>query len=205
MIITAIEPKRKGLSALYIDGEFILKLDSETLIVNSFNVGKEIDEDDLVMIKELSDKKRCKEKALWLIQYRDHTRKELFDKLKKDYPEEICDEVCERFIELGLINDRNYASRYASDLINLKKLSKKGAKRKMIEKGIDRDLIDEVLDEIEIDEDDMIKQIIQRKYLNGLDTDKGKQKAINGLMRMGYAYSDIKSALYEILDDFEEY
>ncbi len=31
MRITAIEPRRKGLSAVYIDGEFAMKLDTQTL------------------------------------------------------------------------------------------------------------------------------------------------------------------------------
>lgn len=204
MTITAIEPKRKGLSALYIDGEFIIKLDTETLIVNNFSVGREIDEEDLEEITELSHKKRCKEKALWLIQYRDHTRKELIDKLKRDYPEEYAQETADRLTELGLINDRSYAERYAHDLINLKRLSKKGARQKLMLKGIDRDTIDEVLDEIEIDEDSQIKTVLERKYSKNLDTDKGRQRAVNGLRNMGYSYSDIKSALCEYLDDFEE-
>ena len=32
MRITAIEPRRKGLSAVYIDGEFAMKLDTQTLL-----------------------------------------------------------------------------------------------------------------------------------------------------------------------------
>ena len=47
MLITAIEPRRKAMSALYIDGEFVMNLDTRTLIENRFDVGREIDDDDL--------------------------------------------------------------------------------------------------------------------------------------------------------------
>ena len=50
MLITAIEPRRKGLSALFIDGEFAMNLDTQTLIENRFDVGREIDDGDLIEI-----------------------------------------------------------------------------------------------------------------------------------------------------------
>ncbi len=34
MLVTAVEERRKNLSAVYIDGELALKLDTETLIAN---------------------------------------------------------------------------------------------------------------------------------------------------------------------------
>ena len=88
MRITAIEPRRKGLSALYIDGEFAMKLDTEVILAHRFDVGREIDDEQLHACVLDSDRKRCKDKALWLISYRDHSRRELLDKLKKDYSEE---------------------------------------------------------------------------------------------------------------------
>ena len=45
MRITAIEPRRKGLSAVYIDGEFAMKLDTQTLLENRADVGREISDE----------------------------------------------------------------------------------------------------------------------------------------------------------------
>ena len=80
MLITAIEPRRKAMSALYLDGEYVMNLDTRTLIENRFDVGKDIDDEDLHEIIRLSNERRAKEKALWLISYRDHSKKELADK-----------------------------------------------------------------------------------------------------------------------------
>ena len=46
MVVTAVEPRRKSFSALYIDGEFAMKLDTETLLANHIRAGVEIDDED---------------------------------------------------------------------------------------------------------------------------------------------------------------
>lgn len=73
MIVTAIEPRRKSLSAIFIDGEYALKLDTETVIAERLKIGEEIDDERLHELIKASDTKRAKEKALWLISYRDHS------------------------------------------------------------------------------------------------------------------------------------
>ncbi len=204
MQITAIEPRRKGLSALYIDGEFAMKLDTETLLAHRFDVGREIDDEILHECVRASDTKRCKDKALWLIGYRDHSRKELIDKLRRDYPAEVCEKAVERLEELGLIDDSRYARRYTADLIDLKHLSERGIRQKLREKGIDRDLIDEVMEEFVIDEDDQIRTIIEKKYARSLSDEKGRRRCANALARLGFSYAGIKSVMAEYTE-IEEY
>ena len=88
MKITEIRPRRKRLSALYIDGEFAVSLDTQTLIENRFDVGREIDDEDLHEIIKLSNERRAKEKALWLLSYREHSKKELEDKIRRTADED---------------------------------------------------------------------------------------------------------------------
>lgn len=204
MRITAVEPRRKGLSALYIDGELAVKLDTEVILSHRFDVGREITDDQLRACILDSDMKRCKDKALWLISFRDHSRRELYDKLRKDYSEESCDRALDRLEELGLVDDGRYARRYTADLINVKRLPARGVRQKLFEKGVDRDLIDEVLSEIEVDEEEQIRSIVEKKYANALNDEKGRRRAVNALMRMGFSYADIKSALREYIELSEE-
>ena len=204
MMITAIEPRKKGLSALYIDGEFAMKLDTETLLSHRFDVGREIDDETLLECIKASDRKRCKDKAMWLIGYRDRSRRELIAKLKTDYPEEVCTATADRLEELGLLNDSRYARRYAADLINLKHLSERGVRQKLYEKGIDRDLTDEVISELFIDEKKQIRTIIEKKYARALSDEKGQRRCVNALSRLGFSWSDIKSVLSEYTET-EEY
>ena len=200
MTITAIEPRRKGLCALYIDGELAMKLDVETVLAHRFDVGREISDEQLHACVIDSDRKRCKDKAMWLISYRDHSRRELIDKLRRDYSAESAEAAVSRLEELGLIDDGRFARRYAADLINLKHLSERGVRQKLHEKGVDRDLIDEVIDELEFDEQAQIRDIIEKKYARSLGDEAGRRRAVNALARLGFGYSDIRSAMAEYTD-----
>ncbi len=206
MQITAVEPRRKGLCALYIDGEEAMKLDAETVLSHRFDVGREITDEELRDCVLDSEKKRCKDKALWLISFRDHSRSELFSKLKRDYSEDACAAAVTRLEELGLIDDERYARRYTADLRDIKRLSECGIRAKLREKGVDRDLIDEIMDENEIDEQAQIRAVIEKKYIRALSDEKGQRRAVNALARLGFRYADIKSVLREyteIEDDYE--
>ena len=147
MVITAVEPRRKQMCALFIDGEYVMNLDAQTLIENRFDVGREIDDDELKEIIEKSGERRAKEKALWLISYRSHSEKELFDKLRRDFDEASAQKAVSRMAELGLINDEEFAKAYARRLVYGKKLSAKAAEYELLRKGIDKPTAEQVIGE----------------------------------------------------------
>lgn len=196
MIITAIKPRRKGLSALYIDEEFVANLDTQTLLENRFDVGREIDDEDLHEIIILSNEKRAKDKALYLISYRDHSKKELTDKIRRTCDEASAEKAVERMEELGLVDDESYARRYAQQIIFSKHISKKGASYELARKGIDKELANEILDEIEVDSKEQIRLVIEKKYRN-INDEKIKRRAVSALQRLGYCWEDIKSVIEE--------
>ena len=201
MTITYIKKGRKYLSAIYIDGELAVHLDTRVVLEENIRAGKEITDERLKELIDISNVRRAKEKALWLISYRDHSKKELVQKIAKTADKESAEIAVDRMEELGLVNDEKYARRYLDQLINIKHLSKNAAKYKLLEKGIDRNLIDEILCETETDPQEHIRAIIERKYLKSLSDEKGKRRCFAGLQRMGYSYSDINSVLQEYIED----
>ena len=203
MIITAIEPRRKSLSAIYIDGEFALKLDTETVLSERLKAGIEIDDDRLLELIKISDARRAKEKALWLISYRDHSEGELRQKLSKDYGEEAVDKAIERLMELGLINDESFARNYAVSLSH-KHLSQRQIQQKLRLKGIDRDLTAETVEDLDLDERQEIRALINKKYIRKLADEADLRRTIAALQRRGFSYSDIKAVIKEFAE-FEEY
>ncbi len=200
MLITAIEPRRKAMSALYLDGEYVMNLDTQTLIENRFDVGKDIDDEDLHEIIRLSNERRAKEKALWLISYRDHSKKELADKIKRTCDEESADKAVERMEELGLVNDESYALHYAQKLIFTKHMSKNAVVCELARKGIDKELAAEILDEIEVDSSEQIRIIIDKKYKN-ISDEKIRRRAVAALQRLGYRWDEIKGVIEEYAED----
>ena len=151
MLITAAEERKKGLTALYLDGEYAVSVDTVTLASFGYTAGATITDEQLHELLTVSNINRAKEKALYLIEYRSRTRRELWDKLRPLYGEAAAEAAIERLEELGLINDEAYARDYAEQLIERKHFSRERAAFEMMKKGIDRELADEVLDEYEKD------------------------------------------------------
>ena len=194
MKITDIRPRRKGLSAVYIDGDYALSLDTQTLLEHRIDIGREFDDEELHDLIESSNERRAKEKALWLISYRSHSKKELRDKISRTCDRQSAEKAVERMEELGLVNDRDYAERCAQTLIFTKHMSKRGAAMELRRKGIESEIIDEVLDDIEVDEREQIQAVIERKYPK-IDDEKIRRRAVATLQRLGYGWEDIKAVI----------
>ena len=194
MKITDIRPRRKGLSAVYIDGEYALSLDTQTLLEHRIDIGREFDDEELHDLIESSNERRAKEKALWLISYRSHSKKELRDKIRRTCDRQSAEKAVERMEELGLVNDRDYAERCAQTLIFTKHMSKRGAAMELRRKGIESEIINEVLDDIEVDEREQIQAVIERKYPK-IDDEKIRRRAVAALQRLGYGWEDIKAVI----------
>ncbi|MDO4892187.1 MAG: RecX family transcriptional regulator [Eubacteriales bacterium] len=194
MKITDIRPRRKGLSAVYIDGEYALSLDTQTLLEHRIDIGREFDDEELHDLIESSNERRAKEKALWLISYRSHSKKELRDKISRTCDRQSAEKAVERMEELGLVNDRDYAERCAQTLIFTKHMSKRGAAMELRRKGIESEIIDEVLDDIEVDEREQIQAVIERKYPK-IDDEKIRRRAVAALQRLGYGWENIKAVI----------
>ena len=203
MIVTAIEPRRKSLSAIFIDGEYALKLDTETVIAERLKIGEEIDDERLHELIKASDTKRAKEKALWLISYRDHSEGELRQKLLRDFGEEAADKAIERLCELGLINDEGFARKYAESLRH-KHMSQRQIAQKLRQKGLDKELTSEALEDLNLDEKEEIRALINKKYLRKLSDEGDLRRTIAALQRRGFGYSDIRPVIEEFTE-FEEY
>lgn len=203
MLITAIEPRRKSLRALYLDGEFAVNVDAQTLLASRFQLGTEITDEELHELLLASDANRAKEKALYLIAHRDHSKKELVDKIKRTASAEAAQKAADRMEEIGLIDDEDFARRYAAELFHRKGYARKRVEYELSQKGIDPDLIEELADELEPDPLEQINHLIARKYTAALADEKGRRRTIAALQRLGFRWEDIRQALkeFEFLDD----
>ncbi len=135
------------------------------------------------------------ETALYLLGFKDRTKKELNTKLhEKGYDDKEIELAIDKISEYGYINDEAYARRYIKSRIN-----KKGSKlivRELQSKGISTDVINEQLDEMDVDVSDIIVRTIEKKYSNFDYKDiTVRQKVVSYFLRRGYCYVDINNAL----------
>lgn len=198
MKITAIKQRRHRLSAVYF-GQQADTVDTETLLTSGLCEGSEVSEDDWLKLKEKSAQNRAYEKALYLLEYRAHTKKELLTKLRVVFPADICEHALSRIEQLGLCDDEAFARDFAEELFCRKGFGKRRVAFELNKKGVDRDIIEQVLCRYEDDDPvDSIVSVINKKYSPLPQDEKKYQRIFAGLARMGYDYGDIKSALERV-------
>ena len=142
MKITDIAPRRHRLSQLYIDGEAAVKVDTETLLRRGIAIGDELDDEELHELLQASAKHRAEEKALYLLEHRAHSKKELENKITRaEFDREAARSAVEHMEDLGLLNDEDYARRLANELFTRKRFGARRVKQELRQKGIDDALI----------------------------------------------------------------
>jgi len=203
MLITAIEPRRKSLSALFLDGEFAVNLDTETLLKSGCKLGRELDDEQLHDLIRSSESRRASEKALYLLEHRSHSQKELADKISRVTSREAAEAAAQHMVEIGLVNDAVYAKSLAAELLGRRGFSASRVQRELLQKGIDRELVEQILEETAPDPVEKIMELIHKKYGANLDDEKGCRRSIAALQRLGYRWDDIRTALNQFKNEDE--
>ncbi len=190
---------------IYIDEEYRATVDSDYWYSEKYRNYKEINEDELTELLDSVSFRRAYNKGLDLLSRRPYGVKELIKKLcEKGHEKESSEKACERLLELGLLNDEEYARILSNDLLERKNYGIKRVKRELAYRGISREIIENTLAGLDNDAENRIILVIKKKYLNKLNDEKGRKRAIDGLMRLGFSYSDIKSALKQVSEFTEE-
>lgn len=197
MRITAIEPAKGERFRLYTEDGYLCTLDGETILANHIHAGCEVDADTLNELDLQAQYRRGREKAYDLLGYRDHSRKELYDKLLRYISPQAAAMVCDLMEEQRFLNDEAYAQKYARYCLETKKWGARRAKYELIRKGIDPLTAEAALEACEVDTVAQICAIIEKKYTRFLNDEdpRAKKKLTAALMRLGYDYSDIREAV----------
>lgn len=204
MKISAIEPRPKEKSAIFVDGAFYATVYTEILMQFRLNVGQVVDEDILLEVIESSNKRSAKEKAFNLLSYRDHSYRELVNKLLRSFDKQLALDTADKMVELGLIDDEKYARKLASDMLFNRMFSSRRVESELILRGIDREVIHEILSELAPDPKEQIIALLDKKYAKRLNNEKEIKRTISALSRLGFSYSDIKAAIYEFTNEYIE-
>jgi len=197
MILKAQRGKGKKIHIL-LDDEYVITTDIDYWAEIFVADGTDISEEEWLEIYNKINYRKAFNKCADLLSRRSHSIKEIRTKLLRSVDKASADKVIEKFIELGYLDDEKFAYDYAEYLLKFKNFSENHIKQELFYKGIDKEIISNVIDALEVDNEQAIIKIINKNYLNKLKEEGGKNKVIAALMRKGFSYSDIKSALYEI-------
>ena len=202
MKITKIEPQKKNKNRLsvFVDGEFSFGADSFTILSHHLAEGDEISCDTLSNIKNTAVFEDAKNYAAKLISSKSYTVKAMKEKLLNHIgDEEITEKTINFLKEYKLLDDYDYAMRYAHDLIHLKKLGLKRVKWKLCEKGIPSSIAEKVLEELDFEDtiSENLESLAIKKLANNFDI-KNIMKVKRYLASRGYSFDEINSVFSKI-------
>jgi len=203
MIISKITPSKQHLNTVLMnDGQEYL-IDKDTCIIHSLIADMEISPEELKKLIFESDYERAKSRALWYLDRMDYTEKKLYEKLiSKGFDKKAAAAALAKLVESGRVDDRRYAERYAERLLEAK-VSNREALQKMLYRGLPYDLAKEILENVDVNEGDTLTKLIETKYASKLQTEDGYRKVYAALVRKGFSYSEVRSALKKYTEDIE--
>lgn len=140
------------------------------------------------------------------------SRRQLAVKLaEKEIPDEVIQAVLDRFEEVQLVDDADFARRWVASRSQTKSLARGALKRELADKGIAGELAEEALEQVS-DEDELAaaRALAQRKLQSSVDLtdraarDKQARRLVSMLARKGYSPSVGYRVVNEVIGDVLE-
>lgn len=156
-----------------------------------------------------ADKKRTpaaektpRQRALEMLDRRDYSRAELQRKLvEKGVGELEAESAVEYLVGLGFVNDLRYAElivrQYAA-----KGCGARRVREELYRRGIDRDTMDAAMETMP-EQDEALEKLLRQKLRGSFDRADIK-RATDSLLRKGYNYEEIASALRRLREEADE-
>lgn len=192
--ITQIKQTKKGRCALFCAQGFLFSVDEDTLVRFELRKGSVLDDAQMDELVRASDRRRAESRAMDLLGVRDHAERELIRKLERHFDADTARAAATRMVELGLIDDRRFAQRFAEELLRKGK-SLRETEQKLTERGVGRALAKEILEGFEREESAAVRALIDRKYRTRLQKPDGYRAVAAALARRGFSAGDIRAAL----------
>ncbi len=197
MIVTKVEPVTKARFKVYLNEQFAFVLYKGELSRYKIQEECEVTQELVDQIKNEVLVKRAKLRAMYLLNHKDRTEQELYNRLKQDlYTEDIIDIAMKYVASFGYIGDEGYVRRFISGKQGSK--SKKEIMMMLKQKGISGDVAKEALEECyeEVTESDAIQRLVEKKHFNcETASEKEKKKMFDYLLRKGFSYEDVRQVI----------
>lgn len=126
---------------------------------------------------------------------------------ERNVPEDVAAAVLDRFEEVRLVDDAEFADMWVRSRSQTRKLAKGALRRELAEKGIEGDIAASALEQLsDEDEEAAARQLVERRLRPGTDLsdrserDKATRRLASMLARKGYQPSQAFRIVGEVLD-----
>lgn len=199
MIISNISFEKKKFHVSFDNGEEI-KISEDTLVNFGLYKGQEVEEDFVENLKFEDEKSEALLLSYKFLQ-RNKTKQQLVDYLYKNkIQRDTIDLVLPILEEKKYLNDEDYARRYLSDALNIKKYGKIKTRYMLMSKGIDKKIIEKVMEDYDYELEYMNALELIEKRISKDETDpKIINSAKNYLQGCGFEFEIINFTLDDYL------
>lgn len=204
MILTDIKETKAGRFSIFVDDEFLFAVERITLVDKDLRKGMEVDHHFLSEVLAHSKAKEAKAKAYNLLSQRSYTKKALSEKLIKVGGKELASNTVTYMEELGLVDDLDYAIRYSRELYERKFYPPKRIAYELKQKGISEEGIEEALEQFDREDNASQAAAFIRKKRYDISDQKGRKRAFDAILRLGYSFGEAKAALGIYEEEFGE-
>lgn len=196
MKITAIKQqvKRQGRYSIFVDEKYAFSLSEDALLDQKLRVGFEVTLAELQALKNASKIDKAYNLTLAFVARRSRSEWELRDYFRrKEIDEDVGELILGRLKDFGYVNDLSFARSWVDNRRLLKPISRRKLMMELRQKRVPDDIVRQVLEEDEASDSDTLRDLIARKRKQTRYQDD--LKLMQYLVRQGYSYDDVKSAL----------
>lgn len=218
MKLVKLEPSSRieGRWLVWLEGGSLLRVGEGDVVSFSLYAGMELSEEQLEGLKQAQEKAKLKNKALTLLAARPMSQWELERKLSAKSPRtrvpqegeeqrqqrrEMAQEVAQRMAQVGLVDDREYASTV------VRHYSRKGygpakIRDELYRRGVPREFWGEAMEERD-QGDDKLRALVEKKLRGAAPTREELKKVSAYLARRGFGWEEISRVLSQVEQEAE--
>lgn len=186
--------KRHDRYSIYVDGKYSFSLSGSELLTQGLKIDQEFSSQEFKTIQSAAQADKAYSRAIDLLARRSRSTWEMAEYLRrKGCEQNLIDRILSKLSNRGLLDDKQFAKSWVSSRRMLKPISQRRLVQELQQKRISQDIIAAVLAADEIDEKEVLKQLIAKK--RGQSRYQDEQKLTAYLMRQGFNYEDIKTAI----------
>lgn len=189
--------KQRDRYSIYIDDKYSFSLSESALLESQLVSGQELSQEEVVAFKQKSSEDKLYNRTLRWVAMRPRSVWETKEYLRRhDSPAPKSEQITNKLIELGMLDDQKYAAAFVHDTTLLRPTSVRKMIAKLRQKHIAEEVIQLTLQANPTDELASLREIVakKRQLTKYKDDDL---KLMQFLARQGFGYSDIKQVLGE--------
>ena len=186
--------RKKGRFLVKLEDSSLLRVTEEELLRFGLRPGMELDEAQLEEIQASVKASSAKATAANIVGSRALSRQELQRRLVRKGAEEADAQAAVDWLEdIGAVNDAAYAAALVRHYGG-KGYGAARVKEELRRRGVPRELWDEALEEMP-ESGEILDGLIQKKCRGDLSDPKELKRVSDGLLRRGFSWGEVKSAL----------